>query len=65
MKKEKAYDLEDRTMQYAKEVRNFVKLINKNMYNFEYAKQLVRSSASVGANYIEAREGFSKKDYKK
>ena len=29
----------------------------------EYSKQLIRSSSSVGANYIEANEALSKKDF--
>ncbi len=33
------------------------------MGNFEDGKQLVRSSGSVGANYIEANEALSKKDF--
>ncbi len=48
---------------FAKDVRNFTKLIPKNLSNFEYVKQLIRSSGSVGANYIEANESLSKKDF--
>ena len=33
------------------------------MVNSEFARQLIRSSSSVGANYIEAREALSKKDF--
>jgi len=33
------------------------------LINQEYVKQLIRSSASVGANYIEANESLSKKDF--
>ncbi len=32
--------------------------------NIEDSKQLVRSSGSVGANYIEANEALSRKDFK-
>ena len=35
----------------------------KNIHNIEYSKQLIRSSASVAANYIEAIESLSKKDF--
>lgn len=59
----KKYDLEDRTLAFAKKVRDFIKSTHKNISNFEYNKQLVRSSSSVGANYIEANESFSKKDF--
>ncbi|MFC1876484.1 four helix bundle protein [Thermodesulfobacteriota bacterium] len=63
MKNPKLYDLEDRTLEFAKKVREFVKLLPKTTGNFEDGKQLVRSSGSVGANYIEANEAISKKDF--
>ena len=59
----KTYDLEERTFQFAKEVRLFIKTLEKNVANFEDAKQVVRSSGSIGANYIEANESLSKKDF--
>ncbi|MEX0690193.1 MAG: four helix bundle protein [Candidatus Paceibacterota bacterium] len=60
----KQYDLEDRTLKFSKRVRIFIKLLPKNTGNFEDSKQLVRSSGSIGANYIEANESLSKKDFK-
>jgi len=57
------YDLEDRTFIFAKAVRSFIKNIPRTISNFEDGKQLVRSSGSVGANYIEANEALSKKDF--
>ena len=59
----KQYDLEDRTFEFAKRVRNLVKKINRTISNIEYGKQLIRSSGSVGANYIEANESLGKKDF--
>lgn len=59
----KHYDLEDRTLKFAKTIREFVKKLPKNVANFEYTKQLVRSSGSIGANYIEANESLSRKDF--
>jgi len=59
----KQYDLEDRTLQYAKRVRNFLKGLPKTLANIEDGKQLIKSSGSVGANYIEANESLSKKDF--
>lgn len=47
----------------AKRVREFVKRLSKTIGNIEDARQLIRSSGSVGANYIEANESFSKKDF--
>jgi len=57
----KNYDLEDRTYQFAKNVREFIKKLNKTISNIEDGKQVVRSSGSVGANYIEANEALRKK----
>ena len=62
-KKNKKYDLEDRTELYAKRVRMFIKSLKKTISNIEDGKQVVRSSGSVGANYIEANEALSKKDF--
>jgi len=59
----KQYDLEDRTFQFAKAVRSFIKNLQKTIGNIEDSKQLIRASGSVGANYIEANEAFSKKDF--
>ena len=59
----KRFDLEDRTFAFAKRVRAFVKKLPKTVGNLEDARQLVRSSGSVGANYIEANEALSKKDF--
>jgi len=59
----KPYDLEERTFEFAKEVRLFIKALKKTVANEEDGKQLVRSSGSVGANYIEANESLSKKDF--
>ena len=60
----KQYDLEERTFQFAKNVSQFVKLLNRTISNIEYSKQVIRSSGSIGANYIEANEALSKKDFK-
>jgi four helix bundle protein len=59
----KRFDLEDRTFAFAKRTRAFVKKLAKTVGNVEDARQLVRSSGSVGANYIEANEALSKKDF--
>jgi four helix bundle protein len=59
----KPYDLEERTFQFAKEVRVFIKTLEKTIANNEDAKQVIRSSGSIGSNYIEANESLSKKDF--
>jgi len=59
----KPYDLEDRTFEFARRIRAFVKNLPKTISNVEDIKQLIRASGSVGANYIEANEALSKKDF--
>lgn len=59
----KVYDLEERTSLFAKNIALFCKKLPKTISNVEYLKQLIRSSGSVGANYIEANEALSKKDF--
>ena len=59
----KQYDLEERTLKFAKQVREFTKKLPKNLANIEDARQLIKASGSVGANYIEANESLSKKDF--
>jgi four helix bundle protein len=57
------YDLEERTLNFAKSIIDFCKKLPRNTINFELTRQLVRASGSVGANYIEANESLSKKDF--
>ncbi|HYW35575.1 MAG TPA: four helix bundle protein [Balneolaceae bacterium] len=64
MTKDSKYDLEERTLAFAKNVRKFVRTVPKDVCNIEDCKQLVRSSGSIGANYREANESLSKKDFK-
>ncbi|MHC5061930.1 MAG: four helix bundle protein [Planctomycetota bacterium] len=59
----KRYDLEDRTLEFARRARIFVARLKNTAANIEDRKQLIRSSGSVGANYIEANEALSKKDF--
>ena len=60
----KQYDLEERTLKFARSVRDFTKKLPRTISNNEYVKQLIRSSSSIGANYIEANESLSKKDFR-
>ncbi|MFH0779621.1 MAG: four helix bundle protein [Parcubacteria group bacterium] len=60
---ENIYDLEERTFIFAKNVREFVRKLPKTVANLEDGKQLIRSSGSVAANYIEANEALSEKDF--
>lgn len=59
----KPYDLEERTFFFAKECRVYIQKLPKIISNIEDGKQLVRSSGSVGANYIEANEKLGDKDF--
>jgi len=59
----KPYDLEERTFQFAKASRAFVKDLPRTIANIEDVKQFVRASGSIGANYIEANEAIGKKDF--
>jgi four helix bundle protein len=59
----KRRDLEDRTFQFAQSVRAFVKQLPRTISNNEDVRQLVRASGSVAANWIEADEALSKKDF--
>ncbi len=59
----KPRDLEDRTFLFAESVRTFVKQLPRTISNTEDVKQLVRASGSVAANWIEADEALSKKDF--
>jgi len=59
----KPYDLGDRTLKFAKRIIAYVNELHKTIANIETGKQLIRASGSVGANYIEAEESLSKKDF--
>src|SRR5438067_10928099 len=59
----KRYDLEERMFEFAKASRAFVKQLPRTIANIEDAKQFIRASGSVGANYIEANESIGKKDF--
>jgi four helix bundle protein len=59
----KRRDLEDRTFRFAESIRSFVKRLPRTISNVEDVRQLVRASGSVAANWIEADEALSKKDF--
>ncbi|MFN0117094.1 MAG: four helix bundle protein [Elusimicrobiota bacterium] len=61
--KKPIYDLEQRTLCFAYDVRVFIKKCSRSLFLLEDGKQLIRSSGSVGANYIEANESLGKKDF--
>jgi four helix bundle protein len=57
------FDLEERTFTFAKRCRIFVRNIPNSIENKSDKDQLIRSSGSIGANYIEANESLSRKDF--
>jgi four helix bundle protein len=59
----KRRNLEDRTFQFADAVRHFIKQLPRTLANTEDVRQLVRAYGSAAANWIEADEALSKKDF--
>lgn len=55
-------NLENRCIEFSTKVRFFIGKLPKNIGNIEDSKQVVRSSGSIGANYIEANELLGEKD---
>ena len=58
------YDLEERTALFGEKIIDFVKILPRNEINRPLLGQIVRSATSIGANYMEANQGSSKKDFK-
>ncbi|MGC6429425.1 MAG: four helix bundle protein [Jejuia sp.] len=60
----RTYNLEIRTFEFARDCRFLVKDLKLTISNIEDGKQLVKSSGSIGANYIESNEKLGDKDLK-
>jgi len=60
----KRYDLEDRTLKFGKRIIRLCKALPKNSVNFKLIDQVIRSGTSMGANYREANETETKKDFR-
>lgn len=58
------YDLEERTARFGENIIEFCKSIPQNIITIPIIKQLIRSGTSIGANYCEANNASSKKDFK-
>ena len=63
LKTEKKFDLEERTLIFAKQIIIFCKKLPNNTINFKLIDQLIRSAGSIGANYREANDSLGKKDF--
>lgn len=59
---QKEYDLEKRTTKFAADVRTFACKVHRTPYNLDDLRQLIRSSGSIAANYIEANESLTAKE---
>lgn len=57
------FDLEGRTLDFAKKIIRLCKVLPNNTVNFKLVDQLVRSAGSIGANYREANDCLGKKDF--
>ena len=62
--KKRKFDLEERTAKFGEGIIKFAKKIAKNAINSPLITQLVKAGTSVGANYCEADDAESKKDFK-
>lgn len=61
---DKPYDLEERTALFGEMVVGFAKTIPQNIITQPLIAQIVRSATSVGANYCEADDASSKKEFR-
>jgi four helix bundle protein len=61
----RVYDLEERTARLGEAVIDFAKTIPQNPVTNRLIGQLVGAGTSVGANYVEADDSVSKKDFLK
>jgi four helix bundle protein len=59
------YDLEERTARFGEAIIDFAKMIPQNPVTNRIIGQLVGAATSVGANYVEADDAVSKKEFLK
>jgi four helix bundle protein len=62
--KQKKFDLEDRTAKFGEEIIKFCRDLPKDEITRPLINQLVRCGTSVGANYCEADDAETRKDFK-
>ena len=60
----KKYDLEERTAKFGEAIIELCKKVPKNVITIPIIAQLIKAATSVGANYCEADDAESKKDFK-
>jgi four helix bundle protein len=61
----RVYDLEERTARFGEAIIDFAKTIPQNPVTNRIITQLIGAGTSVGANYVEADDAVSKKDFLK
>ena len=61
----RVYDLEERTARFGEAIIDFAKTVPQNPVTSRIINQLVGAGTSVGANYVEADDAVSKKDFLK
>ena len=61
--KKNNYDLEERTAKFGEDIIKFAKKISRNPITIPIITQLIKAGTSIGANYCEATEVESKKDF--
>ena len=61
----RVYDLEERTARFGEAVIDFAKMIPQSAVTNRIISQLVAAGTSVGANYVEADDAVSKKEFLK
>ena len=61
----RVYDLEERTARFGEMVIDFARIIPQNPVTSRIINQLVGAGTSVGANYVEADDAVSKKEFLK
>ena len=61
----RVYDLEERTARFGEAVIDFVKTIPQDAVTNRIINQLVGAATSVGANYVEADDAVSKREFLK
>jgi len=64
MTKNPKYDLEERTARFGEMIIDFVKHLHRNEITKPLITQLVKAGTSVGANYCEADDAESGRDFK-
>ena len=62
-KKEKIYDLEERTAKFGEYIIEFAKKVPKTVITIPLIQQLIKAGTSVGSNYCEADCAESRKDF--